>query len=341
MKTLTRATVLSAALSLSACTLLHGPPAEPLPSPLVPDAQSLLQQAQGERKGGNLAAAVETLSLAARHYPEDTRVRDELHRVSAEWLSLRHSVSDRLLIMQAENLEEEIPLLLKLRNIDPNDTANSYRLASAQQRLGQLARPLAECGQRNAEARPGLAERCLALSLIIEENPQVRALHRQVRAGLRPAEPRTAPPTAQATEPDTASEAQLELERVRELMASGENFHALQVLDELLLRDPGLVEAQELLFEVQAELDRYTELLLDTGNSLYREGRIEAAMSSWRAVLDLDPENQQARDNLSRAQRVVDNLERLRKEQKEAPIASPVKAESSPTPSDAILDIAR
>jgi len=341
MRALARAALLLATLGVSACATFYEPPPPPRPKPPVPTAEALFQQAQQESRDGDLAAAVETLSLAAQHYPDDSRIREELDQTSALWQLLRHSVSDRLLILEAETLEEEIPLLLRLQEIDTKDATIGVRIRHAQRTLQQLAKPLADCGQRHADARPGLAERCLALSLIIQEDPQVRKLHRQVRASLRPKAPRDAQPVSQQPRPVSASETERELKQVRGLMARGENFRALQLLDEMLLRDPSLLEAQELLFKVQAELDRYTDLLLDTGNSLYREGRIEAAMSSWRAVLDLDPDNQQARDNLSRAQRVLDNLERLRKAQNPAGSTVPDTTESSPPRTDGIRNISR
>ena len=100
----------------------------------------------------------------------------------------------------------------------------------------------------------------------------------------------------------------------RDLVKQGEHFKALQLLEQVLAEEPGQLEAQELLFQVQGHLERQTNILLHAGDTLYRDGKIEAAMNNWRAVLKINPELEVAREKIQRAQKVLDNLQLLREE---------------------------
>jgi len=53
--------------------------------------------------------------------------------------------------------------------------------------------------------------------------------------------------------------------------------------------------------------------LMNKGAELYGQERYEEAIVIWQQVLLLDPENTEIKANLERAQRVIENLERLKK----------------------------
>ncbi len=54
--------------------------------------------------------------------------------------------------------------------------------------------------------------------------------------------------------------------------------------------------------------------LLRAGREHYQQEDLQAALDQWRKVLLIDPENEQARDYTARAERLLENLERLRGE---------------------------
>ena len=68
-----------------------------------------------------------------------------------------------------------------------------------------------------------------------------------------------------------------------------------------------------MLSNVESRLKSYLENLLNAGDRLYREGEIEGAKATWRAALTPDPQDPRAREKIERAQRVLDNLENLRR----------------------------
>jgi predicted Zn-dependent protease len=100
---------------------------------------------------------------------------------------------------------------------------------------------------------------------------------------------------------------------------SGQLTESKRVLRLLLKEDPRHAGAKKLLRKVDSRLKSYIENLLAAGDRLYREGEIEGAKATWRAVLSLDPQEQRAREKIERAQRVLDNLESLRKSEAQRP----------------------
>jgi cytochrome c-type biogenesis protein CcmH/NrfG len=81
----------------------------------------------------------------------------------------------------------------------------------------------------------------------------------------------------------------------------------------VLKESPKNETAKKLLTDINKTLKKYIENLLLAGDRLYRDGEIESAKATWRAALTLDPMDLRAREKIQRAQRVLNNLENLRK----------------------------
>lgn len=63
--------------------------------------------------------------------------------------------------------------------------------------------------------------------------------------------------------------------------------------------------------EVQAQLDRIIQTLLEKGVLLYRQGKLEAAISAWQDVLLIDPQQRVALDYMNKARTKIETLEHL------------------------------
>lgn len=62
-------------------------------------------------------------------------------------------------------------------------------------------------------------------------------------------------------------------------------------------------------------VSKEVERLFDTGVNNYSRGQFEKAADNWRTLLQLQPGHQQARENLDRANKVLDKLEKLKAKQ--------------------------
>ncbi len=70
-----------------------------------------------------------------------------------------------------------------------------------------------------------------------------------------------------------------------------------------------------LMIQLQTSLEAQVKALLQLGDTLYREGKLRAAIAAWRTVLSLSPEHPEAGAKIQRARHVLEKLERLRQRQ--------------------------
>ena len=66
---------------------------------------------------------------------------------------------------------------------------------------------------------------------------------------------------------------------------------------------------------LQKVVDVKVSQLFEEGVSAYSRGHFERAARDWRTVLSLEPNHQQAKENLDRAEKVLEKLETLRLKQ--------------------------
>ena len=69
--------------------------------------------------------------------------------------------------------------------------------------------------------------------------------------------------------------------------------------------------------ERRAKLDKQRNIALNkailAGKKFYTKGEFDSAINVWRRALQLDPENKELKENIQRAEKFRDNLERLKK----------------------------
>ncbi len=63
--------------------------------------------------------------------------------------------------------------------------------------------------------------------------------------------------------------------------------------------------------ELRAAVDRLTASLLEKALVKYREGKLEAAIALWRAILSYDPANEEASKSVRTATTQLENLKKM------------------------------
>jgi len=171
-----------------------------------------------------------------------------------------------------------------------------------------------------------VASRCLQLAGKIEASKNVDRLLAESR-GLEPKEgAQSSAEAAPVLEPSartkkikpspSASLSPKQLEsRLRDEIAREDLQQGYATLASL----QKVSETPELCGEYRNQLDRIRERLiaayLDDAAAHYRGGRITRARETWLKVLELDPDNQTARDKIARADRVLKKLHDLQESQ--------------------------
>jgi tetratricopeptide (TPR) repeat protein len=95
---------------------------------------------------------------------------------------------------------------------------------------------------------------------------------------------------------------------------SGDRYAAIRHDLRALRANPGHTEARAHLEKLRRDLSDGVEPLIDAGRKAFREEDLQTALDLWRRAVLVDPENERARAYVTRAERQLQNLERMRAE---------------------------
>lgn len=195
---------------------------------------------------------------------------------------------------------------------DAEHAAVTARIETVEAELDRLVIGYEE-GAHIGEAEGRLAEAILDYRLALELQPDDAASLAHVQRLARELASRKR--TQRAT---------YEHDRARgDLEAARQSLARLRKLDPF---DPEFeTEERQLQAEINAEWERRSaqiraqladevEPLIEAGRDAFRNEQLETALDLWRRALLIDPENERLRAYISRAERQLENLERLRAE---------------------------
>jgi tetratricopeptide (TPR) repeat protein len=196
---------------------------------------------------------------------------------------------------------------------DPDYAAAADRAASVQDEVAQLVVGYVE-NARALEEEGRLAESVLDYRLAL---------------ALRPDDPVTLA-HVQRLARELAHEKAAQIEAYQSVLEAGDLEAAAQALARLRELDPFEpefeIEERQLQEAISAEwaqrqaryrqrLAGEVEGLVEAGRTAFREEKLETALDLWRRALLIDPDNERIQAYIARAERQLENLERLRQTQ--------------------------
>jgi tetratricopeptide (TPR) repeat protein len=298
-------------LLLSGCSLWHFPGERSADRPELPP--NPLASARELVSAGRLGEALALLDEAIAEDPEALEYQTVREQTLHQKALLEQRFQDRLLIEQSKSRRAQLAILDQWALMDPDNLELADRRDAIRQSLQNVREPLSNCALRQIEDRPDLAQTCLKLALSIEPTHRDRTLLAMLAERKKETAQVKARQRQDLLEQERKNRIDQNLAEARARYEKNEFNAARKLLNEVLEEDPGNQQAQELLTQLEAHLQTHLEQLLKTGDKLYQEGEIEGAQDIWEAALQLDPENPLAKEKLERAQRVLENLESLRK----------------------------
>ncbi len=97
---------------------------------------------------------------------------------------------------------------------------------------------------------------------------------------------------------------------------AGDPFEAIRKDLSALGANPEHAEARQHLARLRGQLAPEVENLVESGRQYYLQEDLQSALDQWRSALLIDPENARAKDYVERADRLLENLEKLRADPK-------------------------
>ncbi len=272
-------------------------------------------------RAGRLAESILNYRLALKLQPDD---RETLQRVQQLARRLAERKAELQGSLQAALTQRDVAAaarhLADLRELDPFDPA----LESEERRLDasvqiEVEEQVAEGRRRfqggDLAAASGAFERALALE---PGNETARGYQSYLETVRRELDRSGSPPGGLRAPDAFASEAQIRAEGLHQnaLAAdrAGDPWSAIRYELQALRVDAKHGGARRHLTELRARLGPYVEGLIESGRASFRQEDLQSALDHWRRALLVEPDNERAREYVVRAERMLENLERLRSE---------------------------
>jgi len=289
--------------------------------------QSTLTQLTRLEKEGNWNEALDQLNTALDKLPHSAVLLAERKRaLSLRDPALQRNIESELLI-RANYLRQSMEILQdrqKIRSPTLTESVHKTRLRLEQHELSTL---LLSCAT-NAISREDYvnAEKCLRAAKAGGDPEKIQALREELaRAQL---DGGVDPDIQRKRLVQKQQAAQQYRQQLHAALARGELAQARAIIHELMKLEGHTPELTALRNAVEAAISARVAELHDTANAYYRDSEIVLAREQWVEILRLEPGNEQARDNINRANRVLKNLETLQQDNGTAstpvPAAGPV-----------------
>jgi tetratricopeptide (TPR) repeat protein len=286
----------------------------------------VVNEAHALVSSGEWSAAGQVYVTALATYPQSDALQSAYARFKTQRDKRVTNLQRNLVLREGEWLAHDIPLREELIRAAEPERAQEQLIASKRERAGQLAAQLHVIGLEAMNERDfELAERSLSVADELKPSPEIQRalaslgrmqaqLDEQARAGrMREKayleEKRKAVLSRRVEE--RRQRTQAILSEYNEAYKRGDLLEAKRLTEELSLLESYHPELPKLQEQVQTAIDVHVKKGLDQGRQLYARGRIEEAIKEWQGLLRYDPDNAELKDNIARAQRVLDKLQQL------------------------------
>ncbi len=279
------------------------------PAPVDEDTLSYSRELVAK---GHHSEAIQLLTDASMEKNRNPAYVEELKTLKLQRKILEEELTDQLLISNTTALQKQLPILEKLALSSPNHQYQAL-LEQTKTQLQEMHLALSECGWRHFKRNNELAKECLNIALSLREEAADKNLMEHLLLEQRRSEVARENKVRAERERNFNKRINTRLAEADRLSESGQLREAKRALVAILKEAPEHKQAKKMLAKVNSQLQGYIENLLSAGDRLYRDGEIEGAKATWRAILSLDPQDSRAWEKIQRAQRVLDNLENLRR----------------------------
>ncbi|MEJ2644218.1 MAG: hypothetical protein P8180_04680 [Gammaproteobacteria bacterium] len=300
-----------------------------------------IDEARRQRAEGMLADALATVDDARAKLPPSTELNALRAQIAEQRDRRLHELDQSMALAHADYLLAQQHIYKESIRLKNPSYAGRWRADRIHDDLKSLYEPLLECGREALEQGDmDLASRCLRTARRIDDTPAVREALAQWDRAREQA--RAAVQARLEHERETSQRAVLKRrqqtyeDKLNAALEHGDLQGARAALDQLRKLKGNTKEVALLAAAVDRAIAAKVQELLSTGAQLYRKGKIAAARDTWKEAVALDPGNADAKARVQRAERVLQQLQRLKAgEKKPAAGTPPPQAPSLPAPAPA------
>jgi len=284
--------------------------------------QEVRRQTRHDLDKGNWAAALDTYDEALERLPQSAVIKDGLSQLHHQQERKLEQLEFDRLISHGKWLRDTMSTYEAIAQVDPRNRSARQQLEKKHYEAESVASELALYGNKaQANNRLDAAEKTLSLAAELSDAPAIaeslKKLHqREAKENAREqAEREKRQQQQQAAERTKQKSINSILGAYRKAYAQKDYNRARKELDALRRVDRGNPKWNKIAEDLEKATDREAERLYDKGVSAYSRGHFEDAAKYWRKTLELKPEHKPAQENLDRAERVLQKLEKLKEKQ--------------------------
>ncbi|MCW8890838.1 MAG: hypothetical protein OQL20_09295 [Sedimenticola sp.] len=298
---------------LSGCAILEK---KPVSEAIVLEPEALSKQARLLQKDEKWSEALAL--LAGRTTPESPatpQLQSLAEEIERDWNMHKRNSEDWILFYEAQSLQQKLPYLERLVEIDSENIITKSRLLFWKKLLESKVPPLISCGSMHLYLDPVLAENCAQLAEKIKPTEQSAHLLSKIQ------KTREQEKSAAQSKKAVRVKRNLTQQKVRLLIQAKklrdeEDFQeSINTLKKLLSLNPDDAQASKLLKEVTFARDQRVEGLIKFGDALYRDEQIDQAVSVWESAGKLDAERPDIASRIDRALKVLERLREIKEVQ--------------------------
>lgn len=215
-----------------------------------------------------------------------------------------------LSINEGEQLLKDARSYEQIAQLSPSSFFTRLEINAYRHKRRKASEQLLAQGKLAMERRDfALAKRCLAIAERLDSTAEVRdAL---AMADTRLLKNRR----TYSRQALRGSDLPEQIEQYQRTLAKGDLMLAQQQLMQMQQKFPDDAGLQSLAAELHILIEAKVAVTAQHAKVLYSEGDVQQALALWQEILPLDPDNSDLQLNISRAQRVLQNLRALREKQ--------------------------
>lgn len=277
--------------------------------------QSQISKALNQIEKEQWHEAEMTLTNAIEKLPDSK----PLHKTYQEFIKQRtqyiKSLYTQLSINEAEWLIKNKPVQQKLNRTLPEDRKTQQELEDFRSDSQHVYQQLLACGVEATKSDDlELAEECYQLADKLQPNATNKETLADVRAKLDRKKSRIAEQKQKT--PALSQLGRNLLDKSKKALDSGKLKLALIQYNKIPNTDRNQAPVKAYGEEMNRRIRDNVTQGIEMGRKLYSQGQVEQALAIWNKLRDLDPDNENLLSHIDRAERVLEKIKQLRKEQK-------------------------
>lgn len=281
--------------------------------------QQIRRETYQKQKQDNWAAALDQYDEALSKHPKSVVIKDGLAKLHQQQRETLDKLERKRLIQHGEWLHNVLPVYHEIARVDPRSNESQSRLKHIVSEAEVVSHELALIGNKalaNNDLHSAEVTLPLAFALnhnaVIEESLKTLRAKQQQTAKEQQAKYQKKQEEARRVREEKKRRIRAIIKQYDKALANQEYLVAKEHLAKIKQIDSQHETLSSMKSALQKVVDVKVSQLFEDGVSAYSRGHFERAARDWRTVLSLEPNHQQAKENLDRAEKVLEKLETLR-----------------------------